>query len=141
MLPPGTPADEAQIDAEWEYLVGYLEDQDDGLENSSPFQIFSIFGDPVQVNQFFDENNKPKFDPSSFYLFPEQTPEQVFRDVVMPELNSKTGFDLQPQGNFPAGLAYQLLQGEMLRYLIIVRLGDGNDSVLMLSESLPGLEP
>ncbi|MBT9317803.1 hypothetical protein [Leptothoe spongobia] len=59
----------------------------------------------------------------------------------MPELISNTGFDPQPQENFPAGLAYQLLQGEMLRYLIIVRLNEGSGSVLLLSESLPGLEP
>ncbi|MEL6384058.1 MAG: hypothetical protein AAFQ89_16710 [Cyanobacteria bacterium J06626_18] len=134
-----TPANGAKIAAEWEYLASYLKDQDESF-GFSPFDIFDLFGTPEQISQFFDENNQPKFDVSSFYFFPEQTPDQVFRDVVMPELNSNTGFEPQPQENFPAGLAYQLLQGEMLRYLIIVKLDEDNGSVLMLSESLPGLE-
>ena len=138
--PVTTPAEQAKIAAaEWEHLVGYLESQDNGLDNSSPFQIFNLFGAPGQVNQFFDENDQPKFNILSFYLFPKQTPEQV-RDMVMPELSSNTGFDPQLQENFPAGLAYQLLQGEMLRYLIIVKLDEGSGSFLILSESLPGLE-
>ncbi len=137
-----TPTDEAKIAADWENLVGHLKDQDEGFEKTPLLEIFNLFGESEdQVNQFFDENGQPKLDVSSFYLFLTRTPEQVLQTVVMPELTSNKGFDLQPQENFPAGLAYQLLQGEMLRYLIIVRLSEGNGSVLMLSESLPGLEP
>ncbi|MEO1403052.1 MAG: hypothetical protein AAFV72_17635 [Cyanobacteria bacterium J06635_1] len=136
-----TPADEeAKIAADLEQFVGYLKDQDKGF-GFTLFEIFDLFGESEeQVNQFFDENNQPKLDVSSFYHFPEQTPEQVLQTVVMPELTSNTGFDPQPQENVSAGLAYQLLQGEMLHYLIIVRLREGEGSVLMLSESLPGLE-
>ena len=137
---PVTPTDEVKIAADWKNLVGNLKDQDEGL-GFTLFEIFDYFGEPGQVNRFFDENKQRKLDVSSFSHFPEQTPEQVFRDVVMPELTSNTGFDLQPQKNFPAGLAYQLLQGEMLRYLIVVRLNERSGSVLMLSESLPELEP
>ena len=134
-----TPADEAQIEADWENLVGHLEDQDEGFADTPLLDIFTLFGESGQVNQFFDENNQPKLDVHSYYLFPTQTPEQVLQTVIMPELTSNTGFDLQPQDNFPVGQAYQLLQGEMLRYLIIVHLNDGSGSVLLLSESLPGL--
>ena len=140
-LTPVTSTDEAKIAADWEHLVGYLKDQNEGLEKSDPLQIFNLFGEPGQVNQFFDENSQPKFDDSSFSHFLTQTPEQVWQTVVMPELTSNTGFDLQLQENFSAGLAYQLLQGEMVRYLIIVKLSEGNGSVLMISESLPRLEP
>ena len=136
---PVTPANEAQIAADWENLVGYFEDQDKGF-GFELSEIFDHFGESRPTNQFFDENNEPKFDVSSFYHFPEQTPEQVFQDVVMPELNSNTRFAPQPQENFRAGLAYQISHGEMLRYLIIVRLREGEGSVLVLSESLPGLE-
>ncbi|MEM9905612.1 MAG: hypothetical protein AAF921_11375 [Cyanobacteria bacterium P01_D01_bin.44] len=138
---PVTPADEeAKIAADLEQFVGYLKDQDKGF-GFTLFEIFDLFGESEeQVNQFFDENNQPKLDVSSFYHFPEQTPEQVLQTVVMPELTSNTGFDPQPQENVSAGLTYQLLQGEMLRYLIIVRLREGEGSVLMLSESLAGLE-
>lgn len=55
----------------------------------------------------------------------------------MPEVTSNTGFDLHLRENFPAELAYQLLQGQMLRYLIIVRLNERRGSVLMLADSLP----
>ena len=137
-----TSADEeAKIAADWEHLVGYLQGQNEGLEKSDPLQIFNLFGEPGQVNQFFDENSQPKFDESSFSHFLTQTPEQVWQTVVMPELTSTTDFDLRLQENFSAGLAYQLLQGEMVRYLIIVKLSEGNGSVLMISESLPGLDP
>ncbi|NEP76331.1 hypothetical protein [Okeania sp. SIO2G5] len=148
-LPPATPSpeasddtiDEAKIAAEWDNLGGYLKEQDDGLEFYDLFGIFDTFGEPGQVNQFFDENNQPKLDVSSFHHFTKQTPEQIFQTVVMPELNNNTGFEPQLQENFAAGLAYQLLQGEMLRYMIIVPLNEGSGSVLLLSNSLPGLEP
>ncbi|ESA35756.1 hypothetical protein N836_10480 [Leptolyngbya sp. Heron Island J] len=133
--------EEAKIAADWEHLVNYLQGQNEGLEKSDPLQIFNLFGEPGQVNQFFDENSQPKFDDSSFSHFLTQTPEQVWQTVVMPELMSTTDFDLQLQENFSAGLAYQLLQGEMVRYLIIVKLSEGNGSVLMISESLPELDP
>ena len=138
---PVTSADdEAKIAAaEWEQLVGYLKDQDEGF-GFTLFDIFENFGEIGQTNQFFYEKNQPRLDISSFYHFPEQTPEQVFQTVVTPELTKNTGFDPQPQENFSAGLVYQLLQGEMLRYLIIVKLRDGEGSVLLLSESLAGLE-
>ena len=134
-----TPADE-EAKADWDHLVGYLQEQEEGFESFSLLDIFNFFGEPEQVNQFFDENNQPKLDVSSFHLFSEQIPEQVW-EMVMPELASNTGFDLQPQENFASGLAYQLLQGEMLRYLIIVKLNEDSGSVLMLSDSLPELEP
>lgn len=137
---PVTPADEAKFAADWEHIVGYLEDQDEGF-GFTLFEIFDYFGKTEQVNQFFDANKQPKLDVSSFSHFPEQTPEQVLQTEVIPEINSNTGFELQPQENFAAGRAYQLLQGEMLRYLIIVRLREDEGSVLMLSESLAGLEP
>ena len=138
---PVTPTDEVKIAADWDHLVGYFQDQDEGF-GFTLFEIFDLFGESEeQVNQFFDENGQPKLDVSSFSHFPEQTPKQVLQTVVMPELTSSTGFDLQPQENFSAGLAYQLLQGEMVRYLIIVRLNEGSGSLLLLSESLPGLEP
>ena len=138
---PVTSADdEAKIAAaEWEQLVGYLKDQDEGF-GFTLFDIFENFGEIGQTYQFFYEKNQPRLDISSFYHFPEQTPEQVFQTVVTPELTKNTGFDPQPQENFSAGLVYQLLQGEMLRYLIIVKLRDGEGSVLLLSESLAGLE-
>lgn len=139
----GTSADdEAKIAAaEWEQLVGYFKDQDEGF-GLTLFETFDFFKkSEEQLDQFFDENNQPKLDVSSFYYFQEKTPEQVLQDVVMSELNSNKGFDLQPQENFPAGLAYQLLQGEVIRYLIIVGLSEDNGSILLLSESLPGLEP
>lgn len=141
---PSTPnsvtfADEAQVEAEWVQLAGYLEGKDEGFGFSLP-EIFSNFGESRPANQFFDENNQPKFEVASFFHFPGKTPEQVFEDVVMPELTRNTGFDPQSQENFPAGRAYQMLQGEMLRYLIIVRLREGEGSVLLLSKPLPGLE-
>ncbi|NEQ54902.1 MAG: hypothetical protein F6K11_33065 [Leptolyngbya sp. SIO3F4] len=136
-----TADDGAKIAADLDYLVGYLKDQDKGF-GFTLFEIFDLFGESEeQVNQFFDENKQPKLDVSSFSHFPEQTPEQVWQTVVMPELTSNTDFDPQPQENVSAGLVYQLLQGEMLRYLIIVRLNEESGSVLMLSDSLAGLEP
>ncbi|MEM9006335.1 MAG: hypothetical protein AAGE59_22755 [Cyanobacteria bacterium P01_F01_bin.86] len=138
--PPVTPTDEVKIAAELEHLADYFQAQDEGVfQESNPFQIFNIYA-PEQVNQFFDENNQPKFNESSFSHLETKTPEQVLETVVRPEIRRNTDFDLQPQENFPAGQAYQLSQGEMVRYLIIVGLGD-NGSFLMLSESLPGLEP
>ena len=137
---PVTPADEAKIAAELEHLADYFQDQDEGVfQESTPFQIFKIYA-PEQVNQFFNEDDQPKFDESSFSHLETKTPEQVLETVVRPEIRRNTGFDLQLQENFPAGQVYQLSQGEMVRYLIIVGLGD-NGSFLMLSESLPGLEP
>ncbi|NET48293.1 MAG: hypothetical protein F6K09_06120 [Merismopedia sp. SIO2A8] len=134
-----SPISEAKIAADWENLVGYLENQDEGF-GFTLFEIFDLFGETGQANQFFDENNQPKLDVSSFSHFPEQTPEQVLQTVVIPELTNNTGFELQPQENVSDGLAYQLSQGEMLRYLIIARLNERSGSVLMLSDSLSGLE-
>ena len=57
----------------------------------------------------------------------------------MPEVTSNTGFDVQRQENVTAGLTYQLSQGDMLRYFIIVPLNERSGSVLILSNSLPGL--
>ncbi|MEM9008577.1 MAG: hypothetical protein AAGE59_34340 [Cyanobacteria bacterium P01_F01_bin.86] len=138
----GTSADdEAKIAAaEWAQLVSYLKDQDEGF-GFDLFDIFDNFGETDQANQFFYEKNQPKLEVSSFSHFPTQTPEQVFQTVVKPELTQNTGFDPQPQESSSVRLVYQLLQGDMLRYLIIVKLREGEGSVLMLSESLAGLEP
>ena len=135
-----SPIDEAKIAADWENLVGYLQRQEEGFASFTLLEIFNFFGEPDQANQFFDENNQPKLDVLSFYLFSEQMPEQVLQTVVRPKLFNSTGFELQRQENVSAGLAYQLSQGEMLRYLIIVKLREGEGSVLMLSDSLQGLE-
>ena len=145
-LPPEDPIpetsdssiNETKITADWDHLVGYLEDQDAGF-GFTLFEIFDFFGETGQTNQFFDENHQPKLDVSSFSHFPAQTPEQV-QTKVIPELTNNTDFALQLQENVTAGQVYQLLHGEMLRYLIIVRLRDGEGSVLMLSDSLQGLE-
>ena len=148
-LPPEEPStetvdssiDDAKIAAEWENLVGYLQVQNQGfVYYDKLFDLFHTFGEPEQLNQFFDEEKDLKFDVSSFYHFPHQTPEQVFQIVVIPQISGNTGFDLQPQENIAVGLAYQLSQGAMLRYLIIVQLNEGSGSVLMLSDSLLGLE-
>ena len=137
-----TPNNEAQITADWENLVGHLQNQNDGFKSLNLSEIFTLFGEPGQINQFFYENNQgentqPKFDLLSYHLFSEQTPEEVLQTVVIPKLTNSPSFDLQPQVDFPAGLAYPLLQGEQLRYLIIVKLNEGSGSVLILSESLP----
>ena len=141
-----TPAEEQAkvVAAEWENLVGYLKDRDEGFVGFSLFDIFDSFGTPIQINQFNqffkDANGDSEIYVFDYSHFPTQTPEQVLQTVVKPELESNTGFDLHPQETFSAGRAYQLSQGEMLRYLIIVSLRDGEGSVLILSESLPGLE-
>ncbi|MEM7066574.1 MAG: hypothetical protein AAF572_25840 [Cyanobacteria bacterium P01_B01_bin.77] len=138
-IPVTSADDEAKFAADLEHLVGYLKGQDKGF-GFKLFDIFKNFGETGQANQFFYEEDQPKLNVSSFSHFPEQTPEQVLQTVVIPELTSSTGFDPQPSENVSVGLVYQLLQGEMLRYLIIVRLREGEGSVLMLSESLAGLE-
>jgi hypothetical protein len=138
VTPNVAPTDEAKIVADWENLVSHFQEQDDGFKGFTLLDIFENFGEPEQVNQFFDENNQPKLNVLSYYLFPKQTPEQVLQSVVMPELGSNTGFNLQRQEDFTAGWAYQLSQGEMLRYLIIVQLNEGSGSVLLLSSSLLG---
>ncbi|MEM9219634.1 MAG: hypothetical protein AAGD25_35550 [Cyanobacteria bacterium P01_F01_bin.150] len=146
-LPPEDPnaetsnssIEEAKIAADWENLVGYLEGQDEGF-GFTLLEIFDNFGETGQANQFFDENRQPKLDVSSFFHFPGQTPDQVLQTVVRPKLINNTGFALQSQENVAGKLTYQLSQGEMLRYMIIVRLREGEGSVLMLSNSLLGLE-
>ncbi|MEM8503800.1 MAG: hypothetical protein AAF716_11685 [Cyanobacteria bacterium P01_D01_bin.1] len=135
--PAITPPDEAKIAADWENFVDHLQLQDNGFEATTLLDIFGIFGEPEQAKQFFDDNDQPKLDVLSYYLFPEQTPEQVWQTVVTPGLSSDTSLKLQPQEDFTSGLAYQLLQGEVLRYLIIVRLNERSGSVLILSNSLP----
>ncbi|MEL6161683.1 MAG: hypothetical protein AAFQ40_09950 [Cyanobacteria bacterium J06623_5] len=141
--PAVTPANEAKIAADWESFVGHLQLQDVGFESSTLLHIFKIYDDPDQTNQFFhekedeDEDRQPKLNVLSHYLFSEQTPEQIMQSVVVPGLSSDTSLKLQPQENFTAGLAHQLLQGEVLRYLIIVQFNGTNDSVLILSDSLP----
>ncbi|MEL6902254.1 MAG: hypothetical protein AAFP07_14985 [Cyanobacteria bacterium J06606_4] len=133
-------ADEAaRVEVAWENFVGHVQRQSDGFSEMTLLEIFDIFGEPGQVNQFFDENSQPKLDVYAHHLFPEQAPEQILETVVMPEVNNSTDFDLQRQETFTAGLAYQLLQGEMLRYLIIVPLNERSGSVLLFSDSLPEL--
>lgn len=133
-------ADEAaRVAAAWENFVGHVQRQSDGFSEMTLLEIFDLFGEPGQTNQFFDENDYPKLDVYAHHLFPEQAPEQVLKTVVMPEVNNSTDFNLQPQETFTGGLAYQLQQGEMLRYLIIVPLNERSGSVLLFSESLPEL--
>lgn len=138
---PVTSAEEdARIAAEWEQLVGYLGDQDEGF-GFKLSEVFQNFGTSIQINQFNqffkDEDGNSEIQVFGFSHFPSRTPDQVLQTVVMPELENNTGFDRQSEESFSAGQAYQLLQG---RYLIIVKLRDGEGSVLILSESLPGLE-
>jgi len=147
--PAVTPPNAAKIAADWENFVGHLQLQDGGLDSSNLLQIFNIFATPGQTDQFFykdeDENGnrQPKLNVLYEALFSEQTPEQILETVVRPGFSSDTSFNLQRQENFPiqenfpAGSAYQLLQGSVLRYLIIVQFNEHNDSVLILSESLP----
>lgn len=147
--PAITPPNEAKIAADWENFVGHLQLQNDSFESSSLLGIFRIYDVPGQIDQFFyeeedeDGNRRPKLNVLYKHLFEGQTPEQVLQTVVTPGFSSDTSFKLQPQENFsvqenfPAGVAYQLLQGEVLRYLIIVQFNEHNDSVLILSDSLP----
>ena len=135
---PGvTPTNEANVAADWENLVGHLQLQSNGFDSYTLLSIFNDFGETEQTNQFFDENDQPKLSVFSYHHFPHQTPEQVVQAVVMPELTSNTDFSLQPQEDFTAGLAYELSQGEMLRYLIVLPLSERSGSVLVLSDSLP----
>ena len=143
--PTVTPPSEAKIAADWENFVGHLQLQNGGLESSTLLQIFNIYdyADSEQTDQFFyeekdeDGNRRPKLNVLDKHLFSEQTPEQILETVIMPGRSSDTSLRLQPQEDFTAGLAHQLIQGDVLRYLIIVQFNGTNDSVLILSDSLP----
>ena len=132
-----TTTDETKIAANWENFVGQLQRQSSGFESMSLLEILNLFGEPDQASQFFDASDRPKLDVVSYHLFPDRTPEQVLEAVVMPELNDREGFDWQPLQNVTSGLAYQILQGEALRYLTIVQLNERSGSVLIVSTSLP----
>ncbi|MFK8184245.1 MAG: hypothetical protein AB8B99_12800 [Phormidesmis sp.] len=130
---------DAAISAAWGSFIGYLQTQSGGFEGMSLLDIFSLFGEPNQVSDFFDENDQPKLDVSSYHLFPEQTPEAVVDAIIKPKLSNQSDFKLQPLKNLSPGLTYQILQGEAFRYLTIVRLNEDSGSVLIMSNSLPTL--
>lgn len=141
-----TPPSEAKIAADWESFVSHLQLQNDSrIEDSTLLQIFNIYGyaDSEQTDQFFyeekdeDGNRRPKLNVLYKHLFSDQTPEQILETVVMPGFSGDTSLQLQPQEDFTAGLARRLIQGDVLRYLIIVQFNGTNDSVLILSDSLP----
>lgn len=145
-LPSGEPSappseiplvDKATITEEWDNMIGHFQRQDDLIESSSLRFILDTYGELGQTDQFFDENGQPKLNDFTHYHFTRQTSEQVLETVIMPEVANNTGFDIQQQENFTAGLAYQLSQGDMLRYFIVVPLRDRSGSVLIVSDSLP----
>lgn len=139
----GNGGDEAAIAAAWESFTSSLQGQSDEI-GFNLLEIFEIFGEPEQVNQFFNENNQPRLEVSSYYFFPGRTPKGVVDEIIDPELSDQTDFELQPPQTFSSGLTYQISQGEAFYYLTIVEFNDGesnesSDSVLIISDSLPPL--
>ncbi|MEO0771509.1 MAG: hypothetical protein AAFY72_19160, partial [Cyanobacteria bacterium J06649_4] len=104
--PTSTLPSEAKIAADWAGFVGYLQDQEAVSESSTLLQIFNIFANPGQIDQFFyeekdeDGNRQPKINVLYKHLFSEQTPEQILENVVMPGFGSDTSFKIQRQENF-----------------------------------------
>ncbi|MEM9151648.1 MAG: hypothetical protein AAGB19_14500 [Cyanobacteria bacterium P01_F01_bin.3] len=137
--PSGQEAtNEAALAAAWDNFLGHVQRQSDERLSKWPLlQIFNVFGEPGKGDLFFDENDMPKVNVSNHQLYPNQTPEQVLQAVIMPGLTNQQSLVIQRQDNFSQGLAYQILQGDTLHYLTIVRLNERNDSVLVLSDTAP----
>ena len=131
---PGNEA--ALVAAALGNFVDHVQRQSDGFSEMPLLEIFNTFS-PEQANLFFDENDELKVNVSSYHHYTKQTPEQVLEDVIKPELTGQQSLALQPQENFSHGLAYQIVQGDIPRYLTIVRLNNRSGSLVILSDALP----
>ncbi|MEO1621041.1 MAG: hypothetical protein AAFU53_08395 [Cyanobacteria bacterium J06632_3] len=131
---PGNEA--ALVAAALGNFVDHVQRQSDGFSEMPLLEIFNTFRSG-QANPFFDENDELKVNVSSYHHYTTQTPEQVLEDVIKPELTGQQSLALQPQENFSHGLAYQIVQGDIPRYLTIVRLNNRSGSLVILSDALP----
>ncbi|MEO1397014.1 MAG: hypothetical protein AAFV90_29400 [Cyanobacteria bacterium J06634_5] len=131
-----TEGDVAAMAAVWE---GFLVGLQSGLSEFSLQEILSFFGQPGQEDLFFDDNQQPTVSVVSYHLLEDKTPEQVFEEVVNPELNAQQGFDVQVYGDFAGGPVYEVMQGEIVHYLNIVPLNERSGSVLIVGDRPPGV--
>ena len=109
------------------------------LSGSSLQQILTLFGQPEQEDLFFDANQQPKTSVISYHLMEDKTPEQVFENVVKPELNDREGFEVRASGEFAGGPVYEVVQGEVVHYLNIVPLNERSGSVLIVGDRPPNV--
>ena len=109
------------------------------LSGLSLQQILTLFGQPEQEDLFFDANQQPKTSVISYHLMEDKTPEQVFENVVKPELNDREGFEVRASGEFAGGPVYEVVQGEVVHYLNIVPLNERSGSVLIVGDRPPNV--
>ncbi len=133
---PANEADVAEMAAIWD---GFLSSLPSGLAQSSLQQILSLFGQPGQEELFFADNQQPKTSVVSHYLLEDKRPDQVFEEVVHPQLNDQQGFEIQAYGEFAGGPVYQITQGEIVHYLNIVPLNERSGSVLIVGDRPPNV--
>ena len=128
-------AEVAAMAAVWEGFLGSVQG---GLRESNLLQILSVFGQPWQKDLFFDAQDEAIVSVVTHYLLEDKTPEQVFEDIVNPELMNQEGFEVREYGEFADGPVYEVVQGEIVHYLNIVPLDV--DSVMIVSDRPPNAE-
>jgi hypothetical protein len=101
-------------------------------------EILEIFGEPGQLDLFLNTDQQLHPEIVEYRLFPDQTPEQVLEEIVMPELVDRRGFELREHEEFANGKVYEVRKGwRFVQYIHIVPLNPGSGSVLVIWNQLP----
>lgn len=100
--------------------------------------ILELFGEPEQIEFFFDPNQEPKPKIIEYRLIPDQDPKQVFDDIITSNLVNLHGFELRQDGEYAGGEIYAVWRDNILiQYLHIVPLNSRSGTLMVIWSQHP----
>lgn len=113
----------------------------DNFTTFSLLELLELFGQPGQIELFFNPQGEQKPGILEFHVFPDKTPQQVVQGVVLAELGDRQGFELEIQPGFTTSQVFTATKNGFTRHLQLVALNARSGSVLVVWDRLPTLVP
>lgn len=113
----------------------------DNFTTYSLLEILELFGQPGQIELFFNPQGEQKPGILEFQVFPDQSLEQVIQDVVQPELGDRQGFTLQEQQADGNSKVFAVTKQGFTRYIQLLSLNARSGTLLVVWDRLPAIAP
>ncbi len=112
-----------------------------GAERISIPEFYFIYPELFYAKSDKEQNSydidKPHagFD-GNFAIILDQKPEQVFKTLFVPQLQS-SNFEIMQMSNYGGGLVYKIKQSSFVRYLNLLPTQSGTGTIIVIWKSLP----
>ncbi|AFZ18789.1 hypothetical protein Mic7113_3018 [Allocoleopsis franciscana PCC 7113] len=112
---------------------------DNNFTTYSLLEILELFGQPGQIELFFNQQEEQKPGILEFQVLPDKSLEQVIQEIVQIELGDRQGFTLQEQQSYGSNKVFAATKHGFTRYIHVVPLNARSGSLLIIWDRPPSI--